>query len=235
MKNKRILVISDLHFPFAHKDWHGFLTKLKAKYKPDTIVNIGDEMDFHSINVSHTIDPDLPSPKDELELGKKEIQKLHKLFPQMTLLESNHGSMVLRRAMAKGMTKSFIKSYNQILEVGKGWEWKEKHFIDTDKGRILFGHQFSPDVSKAVAQFAVSVCQGHYHTISEVRFHGNDFHLNFGMTVGCLIDKEALSMKYMRLNLKKPILSCGLITNGMPSLTPMYLKRNGDWDNNIYI
>jgi hypothetical protein len=28
-------------------------------------------MDFHSINVSHTIDPDLPSPKDELELGKK--------------------------------------------------------------------------------------------------------------------------------------------------------------------
>jgi hypothetical protein len=29
MKNKRILVISDLHFPFAHKDWHGFLTKLK--------------------------------------------------------------------------------------------------------------------------------------------------------------------------------------------------------------
>jgi hypothetical protein len=21
----------------------------------------------------------------------------------------------------------------------------------------------------------------------------------------------------------------------MPSLTPLYLKRNGDWDNNIYI
>ena len=116
MKNSRILIVSDLHFPFAHKSWHGFLTKLKAKYKPDTVINIGDEMDFHSINVSHTIDPDLPSPKDELELGKKEIHRLHKLFPQMTLLESNHGSMVLRRAMAKGMTKSFIKSYNQIFE-----------------------------------------------------------------------------------------------------------------------
>jgi predicted phosphodiesterase len=79
--NKRILVISDLHFPFAHKDWHGFLTKLKAKYKPDTIVNIGDEMDFHSINVSHTIDPDLPSPKDELELGKKEIHRITQTIP----------------------------------------------------------------------------------------------------------------------------------------------------------
>jgi hypothetical protein len=235
MKNSRILIVSDLHFPFAHKSWHGFLTKLKAKYKPDTILGIGDELDFHSININHSIDPDLPSPKDELELGKKEIHRLHKLFPKMTLLESNHGSMVLRRAMAKGMSRSFIKSYNQILEVGKGWEWKEKHFIDTDKGRVLFGHQFSPDVSKAVAQYAVSVVQGHYHTISEIRFHGNDFHLNFGMTVGCLINKDALSMNYMRLNLKKPILSCGLITNGMPSLTPLYLKRNGDWDNNIYI
>ena len=126
-KHKKILVISDLHFPFAHKNWHGFLTKLKSKYKPDTVICIGDEMDFHSINVSHNIDPDLPSPKDELELGKKDIQKLHKLFPKMVLLESNHGSMVLRRAMAKGMTSSFIKSYNQILEVGNGWEWKEKH------------------------------------------------------------------------------------------------------------
>ena len=61
------------------------------------------------------------------ELAKKDIQKLYKLFPKMTILESNHGSMVYRRAIAKGMTRSFIKSYNQIWEVGKGWEWKEKH------------------------------------------------------------------------------------------------------------
>jgi len=76
MSHKRILVISDCHFPFAHPDWHKFLTKLKSKYRPTTIVQIGDEVDFHSINVNHVIDPDLPSPKDELELAKKDIQKL---------------------------------------------------------------------------------------------------------------------------------------------------------------
>jgi hypothetical protein len=77
--------------------------------------------------------------------------------------------------------------------LAKVGNWKEKHFIDTDKGRVLFGHQFSPDVSKAVAQYAVSVVQGHYHTVSEVRFHGNDFHLNFGMSVGCLNRQGSLS------------------------------------------
>ncbi|BCV04494.1 MAG: hypothetical protein CM15mV87_280 [Caudoviricetes sp.] len=46
------------------------------------------------------------------------------------------------------------------------------------------------------------------------------------MTVGCLVDTRSLSMSYMKLNLKKTqIFSCGLITDGMPHLTPMYLRK----------
>ena len=36
--------------------------------------------------------------------------------------------MVLRRAMAKGMSKFFLKDYNEILDVGHGWQWKESHW-----------------------------------------------------------------------------------------------------------
>ena len=153
----------------------------------------------------------------------------------MVLLESNHGSMVYRRAISRGMSRSFIKSYNDIWGVGKGWVWKEKYQINTDKGRVLFAHQFCKDISKAVASYSQSCVQGHFHTTSEIKFSGNEFHLNFGMTVGCLVDVKSLSMNYMKLNLKKPVLSCGLITNGMPHLTPMYLRKNGSWDRNIYI
>jgi UDP-2,3-diacylglucosamine pyrophosphatase LpxH len=117
--NKRVLVISDLHFPYHHKDTFPFLSKLNKVYKPDTIVMIGDEMDWHSINVSHVINPDLPSPADELLGGRSLCKQLEKIFPKMVLLESNHGSMVLRRAMAKGMSKFFLKDYNEILEVGR--------------------------------------------------------------------------------------------------------------------
>ena len=235
MTYKRILVISDLHFPFAHPDWFEFLSKLKKLYKPNHIIQIGDEADMHSINVSHIIDPDLPSPKDELELAKKDMKKLSKIFPKMVLLESNHGSMVYRRAISRGMSRSFIKSYNDIWGIGKGGVWKDKYQINTDKGRVLFAHQFCKDISKAVASYSQSCVQGHFHTTSEIKFSGNEFHLNFGMTVGCLVDVKSLSMNYMKLNLKKPVLSCGLITNGMPHLTPMYLKKNGSWDRNIYI
>tara|TARA_R110002020_G_C16216335_1_gene767355 strand:+ start:427 stop:1131 length:705 start_codon:yes stop_codon:yes gene_type:complete len=233
--NKRILVISDCHFPYHHEATFNFLRKLKKQYKPDTVVHIGDEMDWHSINVSHVINPDLPSPADELLVGRSLCQQLEKIFPNMVLLESNHGSMVLRRAMAKGMSKFFIKDYNEILDVGSGWKWKEKHIIETDKGRVMFAHQFSADISKAVQQSAMSCVQGHYHTVSSIKYVANDFHLNWGMSVGCLVDKKSLAMAYMKVNLAKPVLSCGVITEGIPYIVPMVLNKDGSWDNNIYL
>jgi len=233
--SKRILVISDCHFPYHHESLFSFLNKLNKQYKPDTVVHIGDEMDWHSINVSHVINPDLPSPADELLGGRSLCKQLEKIFPKMTLLESNHGSMVLRRAMAKGMSKFFIKDYNEILEVGKGWVWKEKHIIETDKGRICFAHQFCKDIAKAVRETSQSCVQGHFHTTSEIKYVANDYNLNWGMSVGCLVDKKSLAMAYMKVNLSKPVLSCGVITEGIPYIVPMVLKKSGSWDGNIYL
>jgi hypothetical protein len=235
MKHDKILCVSDTHFPYHHPDTFRFLEKLKKTYKPDTVIHIGDEMDWHSINVSHVINPDLPSPADELLAGQSLCKQLEKIFPKMTLLESNHGSMVLRRAMAKGMSKWFIKDYNEILDVGSGWRWTERHMLETSKGRIVFAHQFCKDIAKACRETSMSCVQGHFHTVSEVKYVGNDFHLNWGMTLGCLIDKKSLAMAYMKVNLAKPILSCGVITHGVPYLVPMILKNNGSWDNNIYL
>jgi hypothetical protein len=232
---KKILVISDLHFPYHHPDAIRFLEKLHKHYKSDCVVHIGDEADWHSVNVSHVINPDLPSPADEL-LGVRSLCKqLEKIFPSMWLLESNHGSMILRRAMAKGMSKWFIKDYNEILEVSNKWKWTERLTLETDKGKVLFAHQFCKDISKAVQQTATSCVQGHFHTVSEIKYVANDYHLNFGMSVGCLVDKKSLAMAYMKVNLAKPVLSCGVITNGIPYIVPMVLKRDGSWDNNIYL
>ena len=235
MLRKSILVISDQHAPYHHIDTIDFLAAIKKKYKPDTVVNIGDEMDWHSINVSHIINPDLPAPVDELEIGRSLCGQLEKIFPEMVLLESNHGSMVLRRAMAKGMSRFFLRDYNEILDVGSGWRWQEKHIIETTKGRVMFAHQFCRDIAKAVRETSMSCCQGHFHTVSEVKYVGNDFHLNWGMSVGCLVDKKSLAMAYMKVNLAKPILSCGIITEGIPQIVPMVLNTSGSWDKNIYI
>ena len=56
--NKSILIISDTHIPYHHKDVIAFLKGIKKKYKPDRIIHIGDEIDSHAISF-HDSDPDL--------------------------------------------------------------------------------------------------------------------------------------------------------------------------------
>ena len=81
MLRKSILVISDQHAPYHHIDTLDFLKAIKLKYKPDCVVNIGDEMDWHSISF-HDSHPGLYSPSHELVVARKFLQDLEKLFPK---------------------------------------------------------------------------------------------------------------------------------------------------------
>ena len=82
----------------------------------------------------HDSDPDLPSAGDELKLSIPVIKELEKMFPKMDLLDSNHGSLVYRRAFKHGIPRAYIKEYNDFLEVGKGWKWHDDLVIDTPLG-----------------------------------------------------------------------------------------------------
>src|SRR5438445_200303 len=95
---KNILVISDMHHPYSHPDTLSFLKALKAKYKPDTVVCIGDEIDAHDMSF-HDSNPDLDSAGVELDKAIKSLTPIYKLFPNVTVVESNHGSMVFRKAL----------------------------------------------------------------------------------------------------------------------------------------
>src|ERR1019366_8183090 len=109
-KDNSILVVGDLHLPAQHRDTLAFLTAVKKKFKPTRVIFTGDELNWESISF-HTKNPDLPSPSDELALVIKEVQPFYKLFPKVDILESNHGSLVYRKAIAAGLPTNVIKCY----------------------------------------------------------------------------------------------------------------------------
>lgn len=74
-----------------------------------------------------------------------------------------------------------------------------------------------------------SCVQGHYHSKFEVSYTSNPRALNWGMTVGCLIDDKALAFEYNKLQLKRPIVGVGIIEAGYPRLLPMPLTKSGRW------
>ena len=226
--NKRILVISDLHIPYHHKDSFGFLREIKKEYKPDFVVNIGDLLDFHAISM-HSHDPDLYSAGHELDKSKEYIKQLEDIFPQMVEVESNHSSLVYRRALKFGMSKQFLKDYGEFLGTKK-WKWVDDLTLTMSNGqRCFFTPGRSADVLKVSQTMGMSAVQGHYHTKFVVSYWANPDNLFFAMNVGCLINQKSLSMNYAKNFRTRFILGCGIILDGIPRLLPMVLNDKGDW------
>lgn len=229
MNNSRILVISDLHCPYQHPDAANFLKAIKKKYKPTRVILSGDEADFHSISF-HDKDADLDSPGRELEKAIKALQPIYKLFPKAEVLESNHGSLVARKALATGLSRNYFRTPGEILKAPKGWTW---HFDIIarlpDGNSCYFHHSKGANAKKNSQAMGMSFVQGHHHESFEIQFWGNPHALLFGMTVGCLVDNKTLAMAYNKNNLKRPVIGCAVIIDSKPILIPMVLDRKGRW------
>ena len=180
---KRILVISDMHIPYHHKDSFAFLREIKKEFKPDFVCNIGDLLDFHAISM-HTHDPDLFSAGHELRQSKKYVKELESIFPKVTEVESNHSSLVYRRALKFGMSKEFLKDYGDFLGTKK-WKWVDDLTLTMSNGqRCFFTHGRSADVLKVSQTMGLSAVQGHYHTKFLISYWANPDNLFFAMNVG---------------------------------------------------
>ena len=226
--NKRILVISDMHVPYHHKDSIEFLREIKKEYKPDMIVNIGDLLDFHAISM-HEHNPDLFSAGHELKEARKYIKELEDIFPKMVEVDSNHSSLVYRRALKFGMSKEFLKDYGDFL-CTKKWEWIDDLTLTLSNGkRCFFTHGRSADVLKVSQAMGMSCVQGHYHTKFLISYWANPDNIFFGMNVGCLINQKSMAFAYAKNFKTRFIIGCGMIIDGIPRLMPMILDDKGNW------
>ena len=181
----------------------------------------------------HDNDPNLASAGDELKKGREVIWQVEELFPKVDVLESNHGSLAYRKAKVGGMSKEWLRSYEDVLGT-KNWRW---HFELTvqlpDRNPCYFHHGRSANTKTYTTNMGMSAVQGHYHEKFEIVYWGNSERLNFGMTVGCLVDDACVAFEYNNSNLKRPVIGCGIILDSQPHLLPMVLKRNARWNGRL--
>lgn len=227
--NSRILFISDMHIPYHHVDTIAFLKHLKAKYNPTRVICLGDELDKHALSY-HDSDPDLPSAGDELKKSLPVIKELFEIFPTMDIIESNHGSLVWRKAKTFGIPKHYIKSYNDVLGVDGGWKWSFDLTVNLPNGQKCYVHHGkTSNIIQLSQQMGMCAVQGHFHESFKIDYWGNPTGLYWGMQCGCLIDDDALAFNYNNVNIKRPIIGTGLVIDSMPVLEPMILSESGRW------
>ena len=229
MRNSSVLVISDTHFPYAHPDVIAFLKAVKAKYKPDRVVHIGDEIDGHAWSF-HPSDPDLASPGDELELAIQRLKPVYEMFPKVDVLESNHGSLIYRKAKVMGLPRHVFKSYREVIEAPKGWHWHHEMTIDLpDSSKCYFTHGKTAGSGKLSQSMGMHAVQGHFHEKFEILYWSNPNGVHWDMRVGCLINDKDLAYNYNNTNIKRPIIGLGVIVNSQPKLIPIVTNSKGRW------
>ena len=224
VRGLKILVLSDLHFPWSVDDWFEFLQDLQAKHNYDLWVSVGDEVDGASISF-HEKDPGLPSPSDELEMSIECMKKLESIAPgkRIFFCDSNHGSLVYRRQKYAGLPVQVIKPLCEIYDTPL-FSWHEEIILETNSGLIYITHGKKAGYGAGAKEVGSSMIQGHYHSKSEITWHETIGGMRFNCFTGCLADRDKLAMRYAKANLPMFINSVvDLDADGIPS-TRLYKR-----------
>lgn len=217
-EENRVLIVGDLHAPFNKYGYLEFCQEMYYKYDCNKVVFIGDIIDMH-FSSFHESDPDGLSAGAELLKAKQEIANWYKAFPIAKVCLGNHDLIPNRKAMTSGLSNSWIKTIDEVLET-PNWEFSEEFEIDD----VTYVHGTGRKARNRAKAELTSIVQGHYHSESYIEhFVGKQYSI-FAMQVGCGIDRKSYAMAYGK-HFNKPHINCGIILeNGtLPILEYMKL------------
>lgn len=209
-----VLAISDLHFPFNHKDAFDFLAQIKNEFKPDKIICMGDEVDHAALSF-HDLNPNMPSAKDEYTYALACMKTLYKIFPSMDICVSNHGARLYRRAFKNGIPEAMVKAYRELWEAPSRYNWFGRIVFEN----VCYEHGDGGGSGRNAAFVAMtanhmSTVIGHIHSHGGVQYHANPHGEMFALNTGCLINVDAPAFIYADKYRNKPTLGVGLIIDG---------------------
>jgi hypothetical protein len=232
-----VLVLPDMQAPYHHKDALSFLSMVAQRYKPDTVVCIGDELDLGFLSTFEKY-PEIDAPIHELEKGLEFMDDLFKLFPAAYGLTSNHVHGRLATARKRGrLPPRMVCDWRHLVNAPKTWEWYEEVYL----GQYMFRHG---DRQKSLTKSLLvdnipdkygrhySVVHGHVHSEhgvkAVVRVGDDDY---FAAYTGCLIDVRSKAFDYMKGPQNK--LGCLVIVHGVPHRIPMRRDSEGRWTGSL--
>lgn len=220
MSNK--LVIPDIHLPAQHPAWLHFLVDIYNQYDCDSVVCIGDIVDHHCISF-HDAHPEGPSAIEEYQRVFEVIDQMYRTFPDMDVCIGNHDNRPQRIANKYGIPDVYMRDLKTVWGT-PNWNW-DYSFEDED---VYYFHGSgggkTPALNKANSM-AMSVVMGHCHSVMGVHWGAGPKQRWFGMDTGCLIDVDALQFDYGKHMIKKPILGCGVVLDGVPNVIPLKCAR----------
>lgn len=232
-KGQRIFFFTDTHFPYHLENIFDYFTAIVKKHnitKNDIIICGGDEVDLACLSF-HPKNPKMFSSSDELHLSAHYLKVLYKMFPNMLLCYSNHGSLVYRKAAWAGMNDDLVKDLNTIWGVGKGWKWADRIFITMANGKkMMFIHNLTQNIENNIIARGISIIQGHFHSKLGIIFRmlEGGKHI-FGINGGCLANQKHPAFSYAKYQKDKWQHGSFLIEESGVTFIEYKIDSNNNW------
>lgn len=224
----RWLFISDLQIPFEHAYALKFCRAVQREFKipAENVYCVGDEVD-QLFGGRWPKDPDIPlSAVEEIQVTRQKLRAWYRAFPRMRLAVSNHGMRWAKKASLAEIPSQMLKTYQEVLETPKGWEWKERWVIKAKRPMVMIhglGYGGMYAYRTAAMDMGANVVFGHLHANAGIAHVVTANQACWGMNVGSLIDKGSYAFAYGKDSRFKPWLGCGVVIDdgATPILLPL--------------
>jgi predicted phosphodiesterase len=219
----KVLVIGDIHEPACHVGYRKFCQDLYDSWGCNRVLFIGDIIDHHCISF-HQKDVDADGVVKESEMAHKGVRKWNKAFPKAEVMIGNHDERVFRLGASVNIPARFIKDYDIVWDTPK-WQWK--HETTIDRVHYIHGTGFTGKTPalNCAASSMVSTVMGHCHSVGGVHWLCGPDQSVFGMDTGCGVEISHPAMAYGKHMVKKPVLSAGVVIDGVPYHEIMKMAR----------
>lgn len=217
-KERRILVVGDLHCPFDLDGYLKFVVDTYEKWNCNQILMIGDAIDNHYASF-HPTDPDGYGGGEELDRAIKRLSRYRDAFKKICdkkvdVLIGNHDRLIMRRAFDSNIPARWIKSYNEVL--GTDWNWCERVVYDD----VQYTHGEGGTARTRAKNDLMSSVGGHIHTQAYVEnLVGRKYRI-FAMQTGCGVDASSYAAAYAK-NFKRQAIGCGVVLGGHTAINVM--------------
>lgn len=223
--NNKVLVFADQHFPFQHKRTFEFLADIKATHKPDRVVCNGDLSDSYNFS-QYAKDMIADNLGTEMKGLRKFTAKLHKIFPDLIITDSNHDARLWRKAKVAGIPREFLIPYMKMIgaESYEGWQLVEdfRFTVDADRSKWQVSHWKTGSAQGTSMKLGRNVVLSHHHTRQGcTRWSPEKGKTLWSVDTGCLIDHKSYAFAYAKANALVQVCGAVIIEEGIPRVLPL--------------
>lgn len=173
------LIIPDQHIPYNDKKYWKTLMDFAVRSAWDSVIIMGDFMDFYSVSSYDKDSNRKYGVEDEIRIARKYISELEELnCNKFVFIEGNHEYRLTRYLNSQAsVIKGLIGSVDRLLELDDKWTFiPYKQFYKL--GKILFTHDVKKHGKNAINQTLDEVQDniviGHTHRLGCV--YGGSVH-----------------------------------------------------------